>query len=145
MEHKFPQIKPHPFSKVFRPRTPADAIDLISKLLEYTPGERMTAIEAMTHPFFDELRNEGGKLPNERPYPPLFKYVLNLGEPESQPHHFFTSQLYQGRAKCEAGAEREAGTGVVASTIEGRWDRLRHFRSVLDWQWLWKTKKTTPD
>jgi glycogen synthase kinase 3 beta len=42
MEHKFPQIKPHPFTKVFRPRTPADAISLISTLLEYTPTARLT-------------------------------------------------------------------------------------------------------
>jgi glycogen synthase kinase 3 beta len=42
MEHKFPQIKPHPFTKVFRPRTPADAIALISNLLEYTPTSRLT-------------------------------------------------------------------------------------------------------
>lgn len=41
MEHKFPQIKPHPFTKVFRPRTPADAIALISNLLEYTPTARL--------------------------------------------------------------------------------------------------------
>lgn len=42
MEHKFPQIKPHPFSKVFRPRTPQDAIALITNLLEYTPTARLT-------------------------------------------------------------------------------------------------------
>lgn len=42
MEHKFPQIKPHPFTKVFRPRTPAEAISLISNLLEYTPTARLT-------------------------------------------------------------------------------------------------------
>jgi glycogen synthase kinase 3 beta len=56
MEHKFPQIKPHPFTKVFRPRTPADAISLISNLLEYTPTARLTAPEALVHEFFDELR-----------------------------------------------------------------------------------------
>jgi glycogen synthase kinase 3 beta len=32
-EYKFPQVKPHPWSKVFRPRTPTDAIDLVSKFL----------------------------------------------------------------------------------------------------------------
>lgn len=42
MEHKFPQIKPHPFTKVFRPRTPADAISLITNLLQYTPTARNT-------------------------------------------------------------------------------------------------------
>lgn len=49
MEHKFPSIRKHPFSKVFRPRTAPDAIDLIEKLLEYTPGDRLTAVEAMVH------------------------------------------------------------------------------------------------
>jgi glycogen synthase kinase 3 beta len=84
MEHKFPQIKPHPFSKVCNstclqehgPRTSdiikvfrkADnnAIDLISKLLEYTPTQRLSAIEAMVHPFFDELRDPSTKLQDSR-------------------------------------------------------------------------------
>ncbi|RDW70320.1 hypothetical protein BP5796_08717 [Coleophoma crateriformis] len=65
MEHKFPQIKPHPFNKVFR-KADANAITLISCLLEYTPTERLSAIDAMVHPFFDELREPGTKLPDSR-------------------------------------------------------------------------------
>ncbi|KAH7357448.1 glycogen synthase kinase-like protein-3 beta [Pyrenochaeta sp. MPI-SDFR-AT-0127] len=65
MEHKFPQIKPHPFSKVFRKADP-QAIDLISKLLEYTPTQRLSAIDAMVHPFFDELRDPNTRLPDSR-------------------------------------------------------------------------------
>nr|POE65255.1 protein kinase gsk3 [Quercus suber] len=65
MEHKFPQIKPHPFSKVFR-KADANAIDLISKLLEYTPTQRLSAVDAMVHPFFDELRDPSTKLPDSR-------------------------------------------------------------------------------
>jgi len=84
MEHKFPQIKPHPFSKVlnhfptisrsqrssninkvFR-KADSNAIDLISRLLEYTPTQRLSAIEAMVHPFFDELRDPNTKLPDSR-------------------------------------------------------------------------------
>lgn len=75
MEHKFPQIRPHPFSKIFRPRTPADAIDLISNLLQYTPQSRLTAVEAMCHPFFDELREEEVILSNGRPIPDLFNFT----------------------------------------------------------------------
>jgi glycogen synthase kinase 3 beta len=75
MEHKFPQIKPHPFTKVFRPRTPADAISLISTLLEYTPTARLTAIEALCHEFFNELRVEGARLPNGKPMPELFNFT----------------------------------------------------------------------
>jgi glycogen synthase kinase 3 beta len=65
MEHKFPQIKPHPFNKVFR-KADANAIDLISRLLEYTPTERQAAVDAMVHPFFDELRDPNTKLPDSR-------------------------------------------------------------------------------
>ncbi|EWC48303.1 protein kinase gsk3 [Drechslerella stenobrocha 248] len=65
MEHKFPQIKPHPFAKVFRKASP-EAIDLISRLLEYTPTQRLSAIDAMCHPFFDELRDPNTKLPDSR-------------------------------------------------------------------------------
>ncbi|KAF3118911.1 regulator of ime2 [Orbilia oligospora] len=65
MEHKFPQIKPHPFAKVFR-KAPPEAIDLISRLLEYTPTQRLSAIDAMCHPFFDELRDPNTRLPDSR-------------------------------------------------------------------------------
>jgi len=75
MEHKFPQIKPHPFSKVFRPRTPVEAIDLVSRLLEYTPSARQSAIEAMCHTFFDDLRLEVTKMPNGKDLPPLFDFT----------------------------------------------------------------------
>lgn len=80
MEHKFPQIKPHPFNKVFRKASP-EAIDLIDALLEYTPTQRLSAIEAMCQPFFDELRDPSTRLPDSRhaggpsrELPPLFNF-----------------------------------------------------------------------
>ncbi|XP_003729382.1 glycogen synthase kinase-3 beta [Strongylocentrotus purpuratus] len=73
-EFKFPQIKPHPWNKVFRARTPADAIQLCSRLLEYTPKSRIKPLEACAHQFFSELREPGTKLPNGRELPPLFNF-----------------------------------------------------------------------
>jgi glycogen synthase kinase 3 beta len=74
-EYKFPQIKPCPWSKVFKSRsTTMECLDMIGKLLDYTPTNRLTAIEAMTHPFFDELRQPGVKLPNGRDLPELFNF-----------------------------------------------------------------------
>ncbi|GFO16094.1 glycogen synthase kinase 3-beta [Plakobranchus ocellatus] len=74
-EFKFPQIKAHPWSKVFRPRTPPEAILLVSRLLEYTPSGRITPLEACSHAFFDELREPGTRLPNGRDLPPLFNFT----------------------------------------------------------------------
>uniref|UniRef100_A0A8C1JY06 Glycogen synthase kinase-3 beta n=1 Tax=Cyprinus carpio TaxID=7962 RepID=A0A8C1JY06_CYPCA len=73
-EFKFPQIKAHPWTKVFRPRTPPEAIALCSRLLEYTPTARLTPLEACAHTFFDELREPNLKLPNGRERPVLFNF-----------------------------------------------------------------------
>ncbi|KAJ2158089.1 glycogen synthase kinase 3 [Coemansia sp. RSA 552] len=77
MDHRFPQIKPHPFMRIFRNRASPEAIDLITKLLDYTPTKRLSAIQAMTHPFFDELRNPNTMLNNERALPELFDFNVD--------------------------------------------------------------------
>nr|KAG5708732.1 hypothetical protein BaRGS_034949 [Batillaria attramentaria] len=74
-EFKFPQIKAHPWTKVFRPRTPPEAIQLVSRLLEYTPSARIQPMEACAHAFFDELRDPNSRLPNGRELPPLFNFT----------------------------------------------------------------------
>lgn len=74
-EFKFPQIKAHPWSKVFRPRTPSEAITLCSRLLEYSPGARILPLESCAHSFFDELRNPKTTLPAGKPLPPLFNFT----------------------------------------------------------------------
>ncbi|OAY62553.1 Glycogen synthase kinase- MsK-3 [Ananas comosus] len=73
-EFKFPQIKAHPWHKIFHKRMPAEAVDLVSRLLQYSPHLRSTALEALIHPFFDELRDPNTRLPNGRSFPPLFNF-----------------------------------------------------------------------
>ncbi|MFS7931096.1 putative shaggy-related protein kinase NtK-1 CMGC-GSK family [Helianthus anomalus] len=73
-EYKFPQIKAHPWHKIFHKRMPPEAVDLVSRLLQYSPNLRSTALEAMIHPFFDELRDPATRLPNGRVLPPLFNF-----------------------------------------------------------------------
>jgi glycogen synthase kinase 3 beta len=69
--------------QVFRKADP-NAIDLISKLLEYTPTQRLSAIDAMVHPFFDELRDPSTRLPDSRhpngatrDMPELYNFTLH--------------------------------------------------------------------
>ena len=59
-EFKFPQIKAHPWSRVFSKSVPQEAIDLLTTFLQYDPKSRTSALEAMAHPFFDPLRKNGG-------------------------------------------------------------------------------------
>ncbi|KAE8789614.1 Shaggy-related protein kinase theta [Hordeum vulgare] len=74
-EFKFPQIKAHPWHKLFGKRMPPEAVDLVSRLLQYSPNLRCTAVDACAHPFFDELRDPKTCLPNGRPLPPLFNFT----------------------------------------------------------------------
>jgi serine/threonine protein kinase len=90
-EFKFPQIKAHPWNRVptpplirspgrvltipsptlqvFRSRTPPEAIDLVSRILQYDPTSRVSPLEACAHPFFDELRDPNTVLPSGRKLP----------------------------------------------------------------------------
>ncbi|GFS45515.1 GSK3/SHAGGY-like protein kinase 1 [Actinidia rufa] len=77
-DFRFPQIKAHPWHKVFQKRMPPEAIDLASRLLQYSPSLRCTALEACAHPFFDELREPNARLPNGRPLPTLFNFKQEL-------------------------------------------------------------------
>jgi glycogen synthase kinase 3 beta len=74
-EFKFPQIKPHPWYKVFRTRTSPDAIDLVSQLLQYDPEARVRPMEACCVEFFEELRDQNTRLPNSKALPDLFSFT----------------------------------------------------------------------
>ena len=82
-EFKFPHLPKNPWDRVFRPRTPENAVALVSKVLTYEPKNRVSAIEALCSPFFDELRDSKFVLKSEdgvavQNAPPLF----NFGGPE---------------------------------------------------------------
>lgn len=60
---KFPVVKPKNLKKIFPKGTPDEAITFISKFLKYEPQERISGLEALGDPFFDELRDPKVKLP----------------------------------------------------------------------------------
>ncbi|KAK8630404.1 hypothetical protein V6N13_079200 [Hibiscus sabdariffa] len=74
-EFKFPAIKAHPWHKLFHKRMPPEAVDLVSRLLQYSPKLLCTALEALVHPFFDDLRDPNVSLPNGRTPPSLFNFT----------------------------------------------------------------------
>ncbi|XP_053679822.1 protein kinase shaggy-like [Anopheles nili] len=133
-EFKFPQIKSHPWQKVFRTRTPPDAIALVSRLLEYTPGTRITPMQACAHPFFNELREGSKFLPNGREFPPLFNFTeqelaiqpsLNLIlRPRNQNEGAAkagqsTSGSMEGGSGGNGGAGSSSGSGGVGGSGSG--------------------------
>ena len=66
VKYDFPQISAQPLVSIFQTyqtyhNTPSEAIDLMSKIFEYKPSQRIDALHACAHPFFDELREPGKK------------------------------------------------------------------------------------
>uniref|UniRef100_A0A7S1ZF15 Protein kinase domain-containing protein n=1 Tax=Trieres chinensis TaxID=1514140 RepID=A0A7S1ZF15_TRICV len=76
-EFKFPQIKACQWRKVFRSKTPEEAMDFIGSTLAYAPERRIKPLEGCAHPFFDELRDEQTRLPNGVDLPPLFDFTTH--------------------------------------------------------------------
>ena len=60
---------------MFRQRATEDAMELVSRLLEYTPSMRFSPIDACAHRYFDDLRDPATRLPNGRELPPLFNFT----------------------------------------------------------------------
>ena len=54
-EYDLPMIKKKSLNRLF-PRAETSLIDLLNRLLVYDPGERFSAIQALCHPYFDELK-----------------------------------------------------------------------------------------
>jgi glycogen synthase kinase 3 beta len=58
---------------------------LISKILVYDPERRLKPLEALLHPFFDDLREENARLPNGDKIKDLFDFTkeeINSTSPE---------------------------------------------------------------
>lgn len=83
-EYKFPMIRPLPWEKVFRHRTPREAIDFVARLLQYDPKARPTPLSALLDPYFDELRDPNTRLPNGQPLPDLFNFTQEEHQLEPQ-------------------------------------------------------------
>ena len=122
-EFKFPQIKPHPWSKVFKPRTPPEAIDLVNCLLEYTPGNRTPPLDACAHAFFDELRDPATRLPNGKELPQLFNFTAQeMAIKPSLMNALYPShaQKSHGMASLPSGSGEPSGSQSSVNQSDGK-------------------------
>ena len=71
---KFPGIRKTPWSRVFCNCYDEQACDLLEKILVYLPSKRINPLQALQHPFFDDLKKEDSRLPNGRQFPSLFDW-----------------------------------------------------------------------
>lgn len=72
----FPPVQPITISKVFQGKG-KDLTGLLNKIFFYESHKRLTALEIMAHPFFDELRVSDNTLSGKYIVPPLFDFSEN--------------------------------------------------------------------
>jgi len=70
-EFKFPQIKPHPWQKVFKSKTSPETMDYVSKLLVYDPKMRPSGLECCAHALFNSLRDPTTRISSSKALPPM--------------------------------------------------------------------------
>ena len=59
-----PTIESKPWKEFFKGATDDDKfIDLVANLLVYDPSKRFSPYQALNHPYFDELKKPGIKIP----------------------------------------------------------------------------------
>jgi glycogen synthase kinase 3 beta len=74
-DFKFPNIKPIPWSRVFKNKVSDDCFfDFLSNILVYEPKKRLNPLKALLHPFFDELRQKDLNICGINPIPNLFNF-----------------------------------------------------------------------
>ncbi|CAL8471191.1 g10733 [Coccomyxa elongata] len=56
--HAFPNWRPRDLSTIY-PTLDADGVDLLQRLLRYSPGQRISAKEALRHPYFQDVAELG--------------------------------------------------------------------------------------
>lgn len=66
------QFKVKPMREWFKPETPADAVNLVCKMLEFNPKKRPTAAEILKHPYFAKFHNPKDEYDSPKTiYPPV--------------------------------------------------------------------------
>jgi len=103
-EFRFPQIRAHDWTKVFRQRTPPAAVSCVSAFLTYAPGRRVHPLRVLAHGFFSDLCAPGATLENDQELPPLFNFTpLEL------------ATYPQLASLCQLGAHSDCPEGFTAA------------------------------
>lgn len=103
--------------QVFRARTPPEAIELVARLLEYTPSARISPLQACAHPFFNELREPGTRLPNGNELPPLFNFTDHELSIQPSLNVVLMPRGLQTNQQTEGGGQDGNAAGGIASDV----------------------------
>jgi len=86
----FAQYPPQPFKKLVRKLDPV-GIDLLTRMLQYDPNKRLSAEQAMKHPFFHDLRAQSAQMNKQV----MMRQQMMSNQAQGQAHHHQQQQQIQ--------------------------------------------------
>jgi len=66
MLESLPETQPRSLASMF-PNAPEDALDILSKLLQFNPNKRINADQSLEHPYLEQFHNAEEEIACERP------------------------------------------------------------------------------
>jgi len=76
LQNEFPHVRVTPLAKIFQNK-PKEIISLLQKIFAYEAYKRPSALEILSHPFFDDLRNQDLTQNGKFIFPQIFDFSEN--------------------------------------------------------------------
>lgn len=106
-----------PFKRIFRKYTTnEDAIDLMEKMLVFSPKKRITVEEALAHPYLTDLHQEG----DEPSCEVGFDYTFEDGFPEEMPKKLLQKHMFEEMVDLYATGRSHNSDSTANATTGGQ-------------------------
>ncbi|KAI0069911.1 Pkinase-domain-containing protein [Panus rudis PR-1116 ss-1] len=114
---QYPRYPKIPFQQVL-PKASPQAIDLLERLLQFDPNKRISAAEALNHPYFTSTAIPFPIPPAGAMGPPTFNYP-NPHAAAATAHHQQQQQQQQAQAQAQAHAQAQAQAHAAYMAQQG--------------------------
>jgi len=111
MLESLPETQPRLLASMF-PNAPEDALDILSKLLQFNPNKRITADQALEHPYLEQFHNPEEEIACEHPI------QIPISDNKKLSVAAYRDELYNSVIKVNQAEVKKKSTKKKASSAE---------------------------